>query len=276
MICRVDGAVRRGRAVRLRADVDPATVARAVREGYASDGDRTVAVTAVRPPPVHERVGCLRPDMGLRTRTALAEAARARGLTAPQDPAIRAARDRLAALPVPEVETEPDREAVADAAEDGDRLSERVAQARGRLQARRAAGLDTDEAAERLREAARALSEAETAAVAAREDLDRARRAAREARDTLEERFRLEERVANLRRRARSALVERVRPAFAAAVQDAPGGETGDDPFAADPVTAGLAVARVAAFDAPVVLACDRFSSVEAASAWLGAPALRV
>lgn len=276
MICRVDGALHRGRTVTLDCDLDPATVARAVREGTATADGRTMSITAVSPAPVHRRVGCLRPGTGLRTRTALAEAARARGLTAPQDPAIRAARDRLADLPRPEVDATSDREAVADAGTDRDRLRERVAEARGRVRARREAGADTDTAEATLREAARELSEAETAAVAAREDLERARRGAREARDELADRFRLEDRVANLERRARRALVARVRPAFAAAVRDVPGADPGTDPFAADPVTAGLAVARVAAFDAPVVLACDRFPGVEAASAWLGAPVIRV
>jgi hypothetical protein len=87
----------------------------------------------------------------------------------------------------------------------------------------------------------------------------------------------LEDEVANLERRVRSALVDRFRDAYAAAVADVPGG-SGDpgDPFDVDPLTAGLAVARVADFDAPVVVVCDRFGSAQAASRWLAAPVVRI
>ena len=287
MICRVDGAVHSGRAVSLSGDVGARTVATAVWSGAATAASgATVAVTARTPHPAHERVGCLAPGTGLRVRTALAAAARARGLAAPQDPPLRRARERLAA-----VTDEREHGATSDGADpstvdvqqrlvaardETDRLRERVATVRGRLRARQECGLSTEDIRAELAATARELSEVETEAVAARQTLEQARRRTRETRDTLEERFRLEDRVANLERRARRALVERVRGAYAAAVADVPGTSRPADPFAADPLTAGFAVARVARFDAPVVVAGDRFASARAASRWLGAPVVRV
>jgi hypothetical protein len=287
VICRVDDAVHTGRAVSLSGDVGPATVATAVREGVASDaGGTTVAVTARTPHPVHERVGCLRAGMALRVRTALAAAARARGLSAPQDPLLRRARQRLAAIRDEReggvagdgaaLSTADARQRLAAARAETDRLRERVATVRGRLQAREEYGLATEDVRAELVAAARDLSEVETEAVAAQQTLERARRRTRETRDTLEERLRLEDRVANLERRARRALTERVRDAYAAAVAEVPGTGEPDDPFAADALTAGFAVARVAEFDAPVVVSGDRFESARAASRWLGAPVVRV
>ncbi len=283
MICRVDGAVHRGRTVSLSTDVAPETVARAVREGEASAGDgTTVSVTARTPGPVHERVGCLQPGMGLRVRTALAAAARARGLGTPHDPGLERARERLAAIERdPREDGSVDRaadarERLAAARAETERLRERVAAARGRLQAREGADLPTGPAREDLEAAARDLSEAETRAAAARQTLDRERRGTRESRDRLEERLRLEDRVANLERRARRVLVERARDAYAAAVAAVPGAPEPDDPFAVDGLTAGLAVARVAGFDAPLVVTGDRFGDARAASRWLGAPVVRV
>jgi hypothetical protein len=277
VICRVDGEAVRGRAVTLDGDLDPEAVARAVREGTASDGNVTVGVSARRPHPVHERVGCLRRGMGLHVRTALAGAARARGWTTEYDAELDRARAELAAFETGDAETRPARRIVASVSEETDRLRERVAAMRGRLRARAEHGLGDQPARERLEEAARELSEAETRATAARQTLDRRRREARSVRDDLEERLKLEDEVANLERSARAALVERARDAYAAAVATAPGGPTDPrDPFDVDPLTAGLAVARLARFDAPVVVACDRFESVRVASQWLGAPVVEV
>lgn len=286
MICRVGGAVHRGRTVSFAGSVAPETVAAAVREGVATDADgTTVAVTARTPHPVHERVGCLCPSMGLRVRTALAAAARARGLGTPHDPRLRRARDRLATITDetddgesdgPDPPTADARERLAAAREETDRLRERVATVRGRLRAREESGLATEDVRAQLEAAARELSEVETEAVAARQTLERARRRTRETRDELDERLRLEDRVANLQRRARRALVERVRDAYAAAVADVPGSREPPDPFAVDALTAGFAVARVADFDAPVVVSGSRFESARAVSRWLGAPVVRV
>jgi hypothetical protein len=287
VICRVGGTVHRGRTVSLAGGVAPDTVATAIREGAATDaGGVTVSVTARTPHPVHERVGCLAPALGLRVRTALAAAARARGLGSPHDGALRRARRRLAAITAEtgdgdsrdggDRSTADARERLADARDETDRLRERVATVRGRLRAREEGGLPTEGVRADLEAAARDLSEVETAAVAARQTLERARRQTRETRDALEERFRLQDRVANLERRARRALVERVRDVYAAAVADVPGSDEPTDPFAVDALTAGFAVARVADLDAPAVVTGDRFGSARAAGRWLGAPVVRV
>jgi hypothetical protein len=86
--------------------------------------------------------------------------------------------------------------------------------------------------------------------------------------------MRLEDRAANLERAARAHLVEQVETAYTDAVAAVPG-RTPANPFEADGVTAALAIARVAALDAPVVLACDRFESAAAAASWLDAPVIR-
>lgn len=287
MICQVGGTVYCGRTVSLSADVAPETVATAVREEAATGPDGTaVSVTARTPHPIHERVGCLCPSMDLRVRTALAAAARARGVGTPHDTPLRRARDRLAALTGEsegggtrdgaDQSTADARKRLASARAERDRLRERAATVRGRLRAREERGLEAEDARAELEGVARELSEVETEALAARQTLERARRQAREARDTLEERLRLEDRVANLERRASRALVERVRDAYAAAVADVPGGSEPGDPFAVDVLTAGFAVARVAGFDAPVVVSGDRFESARAASRWLGAPVVRI
>lgn len=272
MICTVDGTARSGRVVRLPAGVAAQTVARAVREGCADDGDREVKIRARQPHGVHERVGCVHPEMGLRIRTALAEAARARGFSTAFDSEIRDCRDRLADLCVADVSTDEEREALAAASEETDRLREEVAERRGELTARRDGDGESGPVAQQFRDAARKLSEAETSATAARQTLRRRRREARDARDRLEQRLELEDDLANLQRRARSRLVDRVESAYESAVTAVPGSESRTDPFDVDAVTAALAIARVADFDAPVVLACDRFDSPQAASAWLGAP----
>lgn len=278
MICTVDGSVYRGRAVGITEVVSPDLLARAVREGQATDGDVVVTVTARTPHDVHEYVGCLHPGQGLRVKTALASAARARGHCTPYDEQLAKAQRDLAAVETQAVDTRDQRRTLAAAQSETDRLRERVAALRGRLDARREQDLPTEEARDELRAAIRDLSDAETGAAAARQRLDRERERGRAARDSLAERRRLEDKVANLQRRRRAHLVEGVRPAYESALADVPGGPEGvpADPFDADPLLGGLAVARVAAPDAPVVVACDRFPSARAASAWLDAPVLAV
>jgi hypothetical protein len=274
VICTVGDKPHSGRYVRLPADVDARAVARAVREGETSDGERSIKVRARRPHPVHERVGYVHPAMGLRPRTALAAAARARGCSTPVNREIRDCWDRLQSFSVADVPTTEQRERLADASGETARLRERTAELRGELAARREDEAATDGVAAQFRDTARELSEAETSVTAARQTLDRRRREAREARDRLERRLALEDDLANLRRRARSHLVDRLRDAYESALGTVPGSPGASDPFDADPVTTALAVARVADFDAPVVLACDRFDSPRAASAWLNAPVI--
>lgn len=277
MICRFDGTTVRGRAATVE-DVDARAVARAVREGEATDDDTAVVVRSRTPPPAHERVGCLHPEMGLQPKTALAAAGRARGLSTFHDAAIRRLERAIREVSAPAVERASQRERVTDSQAETARLRERVAELRGRLAARRDLDADTGDLDERLESTARRLSEAETRAVAAEQTLDRKRQTARVARAKLDDRMALEDALANRRREARADLVDRLRDPFTSAVASVPGGPARRpaDPFAVDTVTAGLALARVAAFDAPVVVACDRFSDATEASAWLNAPVVFV
>lgn len=276
--CRVGDVVRCGRVVHLPGRVEPTVVARAVR-GSPAPTDR-VAVTNARPGPVHEYVGCIRPEMGLQTRTALAVAARSLGHETPHDPALTSAREALAALCSETTTTHESRaecrRVAASATDRTEQLREAVAAARGRLQARREQGLDPTPAVETLADAIERLSEAETSAVAARQRLDTVRKQTRDRRDTQRERFRLEDRVANLERQARACLREQVRDRYAAAVDAVPGVEAGGESFGAAPVAKALAVARVADLSAPVVLACDQFERPEAAADWLETPVIRL
>lgn len=277
MICRIGDVVRRGRVVAIDRDIDPTAVAAAVRRERG--GPAWLTVTAATPQPVYEHVGCLRPGMGLRTRTALARAARTRDLSTPLDDELEQVRTELADLTVDGESLAHHRERLAQTEAETERLEERAATIRGRLQARRDADLDTGDTAERLEATIRQLSEAETSAVAARQELRRARSAARERRDRRDRKLTLEDRVANLERRARAHLIEKVRDEFVAALSRVP--ETGSsiderEPFRTDPLPAALAVARVADLSAPVVLACDLFDSPWSASDWLDAPVLDV
>ncbi|MFC6974968.1 hypothetical protein ACFQL1_10215 [Halomicroarcula sp. GCM10025709] len=257
-----------GRVVDLRArSVDGRTVAAAVR------GERCLpAVDAPEPTAVYDAAGYVHPDLGLRTRTALAAAARSAGHTTPEDGAIEEVRERLADIE-PAV---PDRTTRADAVPEHDlaALQESVGVHRGRVRAREALDADTEDARADLEAAAATLAERRTARTAAEQSRRRRREELRTYRDHLAQRRRLEDRLANRQRAARATLVERLRPAFETAVADAPG-PTPTDPFDAEPVTAALAVLRVASTPAPVVLSVDRFTTPAAAAAWLDAPVVR-
>jgi len=273
--CRVGDVVRCGRAITVECAVDPDRLRRAIRDPGPAPEDR-VAVVAPAPQPLHEHVGHVHPGMGLRTRTALARAGRTRGLTTPWDGELAAAREELAAIAVETGDTEPHRRAVAETTAETEQARERVAAARGRLEAAREHGLDVAEAASELEAAVRELSEVETEGTAARQRLDSAREAARDRRETRERQFRLEDRIANLEREARAHLVARLREPYADAIEAVPGSGRVDDPFAADPVTAALAVARVGAPSAPVLLECDRFASAARAGEFLDAPVVEI
>lgn len=269
----VETAERRatGHAVAL-PDADPEAVARAVRDGSAAG----VRVSCPDPGPAHEHVGVVRPGTTVRVRTALAAAARSRGLTAPEDEALSQARTDLAEVTVPDP---PDvaaaRRRLAGTESAVAECRERVAALRGRVQAAREADRDVSELRADLSAATRELSETETERAAAREAVERAERRARETRDARERRRRLQDRVGNLERAARERLVDEVRAEYADAMATLPG-QTPADPFEADGPAAALAVGRVATLCAPVVLACDRFGSPSAAADWLDAPVVRV
>jgi hypothetical protein len=160
-------------------------------------------------------------------------------------------------------------------------VRERVAELRGRVQALEATDRDASDARSKLRDAARRLSELETTRVAAVETRERSRT----LRDRRERRLELQDRAANLERDARASLVDELRDEFAAAVDSLQKGGAGDaganhldrdDPFDIDPVTAALAILRIAAVRAPVVLTVDRFERPAAAAQWLEAPLVRL
>jgi hypothetical protein len=277
------GAGRReGRVVDLRdEDIDPERLVAAVRRDARTSreaNDGGLAVDCPTPRAVHEHVGWVRPSMRVRVRTALAAAARSRGGEAPQDDELAAVRSELAELTVPsspDLRTPRERVAGTDAAVE--RVRERVAALRGRVQAGREAGRDVTELEDELAEATRELSERETERTAAREALERAERLARESRDARERRRRLEDRRANLERRARAHLVERIRGEYETALAAVPDGpERVDDPLAVEGPAAALAVGRVADLRAPVVLDCDRFEGPRAAASRLDVPVVRI
>ncbi|MFT4881669.1 MAG: hypothetical protein ACI9HI_001681 [Salinirussus sp.] len=278
MRCRVGAAVRVGEAVTVAGgDADRLAAAVEREEPLDPDSGPTVAVDCPPPGPVHGYVSPVREGMGLRVRTALAAAARSRGLTTPHDETLASVRGRLAALTVETTTDTAARRETAEAATDTDRLRERVAAARGRLQAVREAGGDVATASDDLRTAVRELSEAETRAAAAAERLEAAGEREREARDRLERRRRLQDRAANLEREARAALVAQVRDEYVRAVEAA----DSPDPFEAPPAIAALGVLRVAAVDSPVVLDGEgrvgrAFAAAKPAATWLEAPVIYI
>lgn len=274
VVCRVGDVVRCGRALSIECDLDPSALVRAVQRD--SDSAARIAVHADPPPAVYDHVGYIHAGMGLRTRTALAKAARTLELRTPHDEALDEARDSLAELTVDDSDSAQFRREAAQTANETDRLREEVAAERGRLQARRENNLDPTPAADALADAIRRLSETETSENAAKQRLRRERTEARFRRDRREERFRLEDRIANLERKVRAHLVEQVKDSYTEAVSRAPGTDGSRDPFDVDPVTAALAIVRITETAAPVVLACDRFDSPAAASEWLGVPVLHL
>lgn len=269
-----DGAVRTGRAVDCRPlAVDGRALVRAIR-GAASPA----TVRAPPPTPVHEYVGYVREGVSVSVRAALAAVARRRGATAPQDDELAAVEASLSELDPPEVDLAGPRERLAAAADaEVDRLREEVAARRGALQARDCADAEPRRGDDRLSEAIAELTEAETERAAARQAFERARREARRARDVRRRRLRLQDRAANLRRAAREHLAAGLRAEFVDAVAAAPGeGRVPGAPvtFEGDPVTAALAVARLADYRAPVVVTADRFETPAAAARLLDGPVM--
>ncbi|MES3516454.1 MAG: hypothetical protein PPP58_02200 [Natronomonas sp.] len=238
--------------------------------GHDPDAVAAIVRSAFDAHPVHHHVGIVAPDRTVDERTALAAAARSRNITS-------SVADELRALEADAVEPDPSvpdrsdlRRRVAETGAELERLEERVATLRGRLQSE-----GTDDAAAAYRSAARRLSEAETEHLAAKERLEAARRRAREQRTVQEKRLQQADRRANLRRRARSELASVVRPAADRAVRSLPACAASTFE-AASGVDAALAVCRIAALDAPVVLACDRFEDAASAADWLDAPVCRL
>lgn len=280
---RTDAPRKEPTAADLETDVDPRTLARAVR-GEAVEGIRDDVLEGIDPDaegPAHEYVGVIDGTDDPPLRAALAAAARSLGRTAPQDDAIAECEARLEEIEPPAVDVASARRRVAEAGDRESRLQERVAQLRGRVQTLRE--LDREgalEAAESELAAATAeLTEVRTDRIAAEQALDRATTRAREARDVRERRLRLEDRLGNLRRRTREHLASDVYGAFATALETVPGeASPGEVPgeYEGDGTTAALAVARVADLRAPVVVACGRFADAADAAVTLEAPVIRV
>lgn len=247
--------------------VDGGAVAAAAR------GERCLpAVEAPNPPAVYDYCGRIRPGMGLRTRTALAAAARSHGHETAHDDAIADLRQRLSALATDEPSLPPALEDVPD--DHIAALRESAAEARGRLRARDALDAETDTVEQAVRESTTALAQRETERTAARESRHQRREAARAYRDRMARHRRLADRLANQRRDARRDLVDRFSDGYARALDALPGVTPGD-PFEAPPVPAALAVLRLARTNAPVVLEADRFRCPSAAADWLDAPVVR-
>ena len=270
-----------GRAIAL-SDVSATAVVRAIRrDGVDADGGSgpPVRVDCPTPGAVHDHVARL-PPSAFDRRAALAAAARELGYTSSSRSALDAAKADLAELSPPSVDVGAARRRVAETGATEERLRERVAELRGRLQARRETGADTTAVEAQLDEAVTELSEAETERIAAEQALDRAESLAREARDRRERRLTLEDRVANLEREVRQDLATAVWDRFRAALRAVPGTATaGATPGTYDgaPEAAALAVARLAPLDAPVVVdGVEGFDGAAAAASTLSAPVIYI
>ncbi len=120
-----------------------------------------------------------------------------------------------------------------------------------------------------LAETVRRLSELETERDAVRQQLDDARKMNRRRRDEHDERLRLEDHAANLRRAANEWLTARVSGAYASALRTAPEGTSRT-------VRRALALIRVGTIPSPVVLETDAFDSSTAARNWLDTPVIQL
>lgn len=290
MKIRIDGAVYRGRALDLRdRDVPATAVARSIvadadddRFGAASD-EVGVAVRCQPPGPGHETL-CRLPGR-TSVRGVLAAAARSRGRRSSVADRIEATVEALSDLTVPGVDAAAARRRLAEASGAEERLRERVATLRGKLEARRDLDAGSDAVESEFQEATAALAEAETDRIAAEQALARAEERARKAREIRDRRLALQDRLGNLRRRDRAELANAVYPQFQAALDAVPSGPDGGDvtageepaAFEGDRTTATLAAVRIADLDAPVVLAPDpcRFETTTAAADCLDEPVVR-
>jgi hypothetical protein len=277
MRVRVDGRAYEGDVIDLAGvGASAEALVRAVRRKETS-----VVVDCPVPGAAHEQVARLPPSpASFDRRSALAAAARALGHTSEARAALDEARTELRSLSTPSIETATARRRVAEAGDEEDRLRERVAELRGRLRARRATGAETTAVRAQLDEAVRQLSEAETERIAAEQALDGVESTAREARDRRERRLALEDRVAKLERAVRADLAAAVWVQFRSALRAVPGtASVGASPgtYDGDPVTAAMAVARLAPLDAPLVVGdVDRIRDATAAAAVLDAPVIYV
>lgn len=197
----------------------------------------------------------------------LAAAARTRGLSSSVRGELAEISDAIAAIEVEAVDLDAARRRVAAASGEEERLKERVAALRGRVQARRETGAETADALDELESAAAELSVAQSERVAAEQALRRARERAADARDARERRLGLRDRLRNRRRDARRELARAVYPAFREALEAVPGGDPEDagerlGGYDGPALAASLAAVRLARVDRPVVLGAE-------ATAWI-------
>jgi hypothetical protein len=266
LACR--GTIYEGKTVDLRGHtLDGSVIAAAVRGQH-----RYPAISPVASAAVYGYCGRIHPEMGLRTRTALAMAARSRGCETEYDGRITDLREQLRSE-TPMEPSLPDRRSQVPEEEIAE-LREAVATERGRLQAYQDLDAETADIESDLRETARTLSERETERTAAVESRRQRREAAREYRDRLERRRQIADELANRRREARAVLVAKLTPQFESALDSLPG-QTPSDPFDAPPVTAALGILRLAQSEAPVVLEVDRFQNPTVAADSLDVPVVR-
>lgn len=279
-----DGSLHVGPVIDLRGvdtAPDAATLRRAVAGGLPAE-PAAPSVVRPAPTPVHPFVARLAAGSSFDRRGALAALARVRGHDAGGAlTELERVREAIAeTTPAESSDLAVARRRAAEAGAETDRLRERVATIRGRVEATREVGGDADAAEAELAAAMRRLSEVSTERVAARQRLDALEREARRARDSREARMRLEDRAANLERDARRTLAAAVYDAFAAAVAALPpafDADAGTEPgeFAGDPLSAALAVARAAPLRAPVVVdpaVVDRFGGLARSVRYLSGP----
>ncbi|RLM56589.1 hypothetical protein DVK02_08810 [Halobellus sp. Atlit-31R] len=266
-----DGATHEGPIVDFRDDSSAPTrdaLRRAIRSGCPTVAD---APAVYGPPPqsVHTHVGCLTAATSVTRRPALAAAAAARGIETPHDDALREARRTLRGSTPGDVDAAKLRTARRQAAEAGaerERLRERVATIRGRVNALRDTDADVrdadalDDAEASLSEATRRLSEVSTERVAATQRLRLLEDRARSARDARSARLRAEDRVGNLERAVRDARVATVEEEFAAARRAVSSRADWEhsgltDAESTRELSDALAVARIAPLRAPVLVA---------------------
>jgi len=260
-----------GQALDLRDEaVEPTRLVESIRD------PESPVVSAARPGAVHERVGLLHPDMDLDIRGALAVAGRSIGLEAPQATAIASLNRRIEAIDPDAPDLRAARRRAATAGEEVVSLKERVERTSGRLTERRAADQPTEELEAKLADLTQRLTEAETEAIAARQALSQAQAAAATARDERERRLALVDRRENRRREARAWFLEALSERFEQALAALPIEATPAPPSSYDgpPFAAALAIARLGAIDAPLVVADGPFETPIEARGALDAPVI--
>lgn len=236
------------------------------------DGDvGGLRVVCATPGVLHGHVGRVASGMALRTQTALAVAARSRGLTAPQDEEYRRLQKQIEERSIAVIDTAGAHKRLAEVTDEIERQRERVARLQGRVNAlRERTDHSEGETTRALERAIRRLSEFETERAAAEQALERARRRQRRLYDRHDERLTLEDRAANLARAARKHLCDRIEFEFERALAAVPEPTATPD----DAVTAALAIAKVGRLTAPIVLECNRFDTATAAANWLDSPVI--